>query len=68
MNWNDFVYTNTFKACMKAGCSEVGATNAACSALQKYKNNDFTKVVKLIDAAVVDAKKLIVKKSKNKFK
>jgi len=65
MNWNDFVYTNTFKGCMKAGCSEVGATDAACIALQKYKNGQFTTVPKLIDAAIVNAKKLIVKPSKN---
>jgi len=59
------VYNEVFKRCMKAGTTEVGATNAACMALQKYKNNEFTTPVKLIDSAVVDAKKLIVKRSKN---
>jgi len=62
----DMVYDSVFKRCMKAGCTEVGATNAACMALQKYKNNQFTKVSQLIDSAVVDAKKLIVKNRKVK--
>ena len=66
MSPNDLVYNEVLKRCMAAGCNEVGATNAACGALQKYKNNQFSKVSKLIDSAVVDAKKLIVKKSKNK--
>lgn len=65
MTPNDLVYSEVFKRCMKVGCTEVVATNAACSALQKYKNNQFTKASKLIDQHVVEAKKLIIKPSKN---
>ena len=65
MTPNDLVYSEVFKRCMAVGCTEIVATNAACSALQKYKNNQFTKVSKLIEQSITAAKKLIVKKSKN---
>ncbi len=65
MTPQDLVWNTVFTRCMAAGCTEVGATNAATSALDKYKRNQFTKVDKLIDSSVTEAKKLIVKKSKN---
>ncbi len=68
MTPNDLVYNEVFRRCMAAGCAEVVAKNVAVATLQKYKNNQFTKVSKLIDSAVTDAKKLIVKKSKNRAK
>lgn len=64
MTPNDLVYKEVFSRCVNAGCTNDMAKNAAVMALQKYKNNQFTKVSKLIDQAVVDAKKLIVKRRK----
>ena len=64
MNAIDMVYNETYKGCLKAGCDEVLAKNTAVATLQKYKNNQFTKVSKLISQSITDAKKLIVKKKK----
>jgi len=64
MNAIDMVYDETYKGCLKAGCDEPLAKNTAVATLQKYKNNQFTKVSKLIAQSIVDAKKLIVKKRK----
>lgn len=64
MTPNDLVYNEVFKRCIDAGCTNDVAKNAAVSALQKYKNNQFTKASKLIDQSVTDAKKLIIKKRK----
>jgi len=61
----DLVYKETYKGCLKAGCDESAARDAAVMTLQAYKNNQFTKVSKLIEQSIVDAKKLIVKRSKN---
>lgn len=60
----DLVYDEVFTRCTKAGCSNDVAKNAAVATLEKYKKNQFTKVSKLIESAVVDAKKLIIKKKK----
>lgn len=62
MSPGDLVYMEVYKACLKQGCSESISKNAAVQTLQKYKNNQFTKVHKLIKESITDAKKLIVKK------
>ena len=62
MTPNDMVYNEVYKGCKAAGCIELVAKDAAQMTLQKYKNNQFYKVSKLIQQAVTDAKKLIVKK------
>jgi len=64
MTPNDLVYMEVYKACLKQGCSEMISKNAAVDALQKYKNNQFTKVTKLISQSITDAKKFVVKKRK----
>ena len=64
MNAIDTVYMETYKGCLKIGCNESLAKNTAINTLQKYKNNQFTKVSKLIKQSITDAKKLIVKKRK----
>ena len=64
MTPNDMVYQETYKGCLKAGCDEIIAKDTAVMTLQKYKNNQFTKVSKLIAQSITDAKKLIVKKRK----
>ena len=61
----DMVYNETYKGCLKAGCAEHQARDAAILTLQAYKNNQFTKVSKLIEQSITTAKKLIVKRSKN---
>jgi len=58
------VYSEVYKGCLKQGCSESIAKNTAVKTLQKYKNNQFTKVHQLIKQSIVDAKKLVVKKRK----
>ena len=62
MTPNDLVYDTVYKGCLAAGCNESVSKNAAIDTLQKYKNNQFTKPSKLIQQAITDAKKLIVKK------
>ena len=64
MNWNDMVYKEVYKGCKSAKCDELTSKNAAQMALQKYKNGQFTKATKLISEAIVEAKKLRVKKRK----
>lgn len=64
MTPQDLIYNETFKRCLKAGCDEFLAKNAAVKALTRYKNNQFTKASKLVDEEVVQAKKLILKKRK----
>jgi len=65
MSPGDMVFNTVYKRCLAAKCTEVVSHNAAVSALQKFKNNQFTTPVKLIDQAVTDAKKLTIKVSKN---
>lgn len=65
MSQGDMVYNETYKGCLKAGCAEHQARDAAVMTLQAYKNNQFTKVTKLIEQSITAAKKLIVKRSKN---
>jgi len=65
MTPNDMVYNEVYKGCLRAGCAEHQARDAAVMTLQAYKNNQFIKVTKLISEAIVTAKKLIVKRSKN---
>ena len=65
MTHADMVYSEVYKGCKAAGCIELIAKDTATSTLQKYKNNQFTKASKLIDQHVVEAKKLIIKPSKN---
>jgi len=65
MTPNDIVFDEVYKGCLKAGCSEYVAHSAAITTLQKYKNNQFTKVSQLIKQSITDAKKFIVKKRKN---
>jgi len=62
MTPNDIVYKTVYTRCLAAGCTEMVSKDAAIMALQKFKNNQFIKATKLIDQAVVEAKKLIVKK------
>ena len=64
MTQNDFIYDQTYKGCLAAGCDAYLAKNTAVSTLRKYKNNQFTKPSALIKTAIADAKKLIVKKGK----
>ena len=64
MSPGDLVYTEVYKSCLKQGCSELISKNAAVDALQKYKNNQFTKVYKLIKESITDAKKFVIKKRK----
>jgi hypothetical protein len=64
MNWNDMVYSEVYKQCKAANCSELTSKDAAIMALKKYKNGQFTKPTKLISEAVVEAKKLNIKKRK----
>lgn len=58
----DLVYDSVYKGCKAAGCTEAVSLNAATTTLQKFKNGQFTKASKLIKDAIVEAKKLIVKK------
>ena len=53
----DMVYNEVYKGCLAVGCKEFIANNAAVITLQKYKNNQFTKVSALIKTAISDAKK-----------
>lgn len=64
MNAKDLVYMETYRGCLKAGCTESVAKDTAVLTLQKYKNNQFAKVSKLIEQSITDAKKLIIKKRK----
>jgi len=64
MNAFDMVYTEVYRGCLKAGCNESVAKDTAVQTLQKYKNNQFSKVSTLISSSIADAKKLIVKKKK----
>jgi len=64
MTPQDMVYKEVYKGCLKAGCDEYIAKNTAVQTLQKYKNNQFTKVSTLISGSISEAKKLIVKKKK----
>ena len=43
MNWNDLVYSEVYKQCKAANCSELTSKDAAIMALKKYKNGQFTK-------------------------
>lgn len=64
MTQTDMVHNETYKGCLKVGCNESLAKNTAIEALQKYKNNQFTTVSKLIAQSITDAKKLIIKSKK----
>lgn len=58
MNQNDFVYKSIFIGATKAGAIERHAHGAAATGLDQYKKNRFTKVSKLIDDKIKEAKKL----------
>ncbi len=64
MTPNDFVYNNVYKGCKLAKCDELTSKNAAVTALQKFKNGQFSTPIKLINESIVEAKKLRVKKRK----
>lgn len=64
MTHADMVYNETYKGCLAAGCTEYIAKNAAVETLQKYKNNQFTKVSALIKTSISEAKKLNKPKKK----
>lgn len=64
MTPNDMVYNETYKGCLAAGCSELISKNTAVQTLQKYKNNQFSKVSALIKQSITDAKKLDKKKKR----
>ena len=64
MTPNDMVYSEVYKGCKAVGCIEIVAKDAAQMTLQKYKNNQFTKVSALIKTAIVEAKKLNKAKKK----
>lgn len=58
MTPTDMVYNEVYKGCLAAGCDELTSKNTAQMALQKYKNNQFTKVSAMIKASISEAKKL----------
>lgn len=58
MTPQDMVYNEVYKGCKANGCIELICKDAAKMTLQKYKNNQFTKVSTLIRSAISDAKKL----------
>lgn len=64
MSQIDFVYNEVYNKCKAAGVIEMVAKDAATMTLQKYKNNQFTKVSTLIKSAISDAKKLNKAKKK----
>ena len=64
MTSEDLIYKTVYQRCLSAGCIERVAKDAAVSSLQKYKNNQMKSVSNLIDSAVTEAKKLIIKKRK----
>lgn len=64
MTPQDMVYNEVYKGCKSAGCIELVSKDAAQMTLQKYKNNQFTKVSTLIKTAISDAKKLNKAKKK----
>jgi len=64
MTPNDMVYNEVYKGCKANGCIEIVAKDAAQMTLQKYKNNQFTKVSALIKTAISEAKKLNKAKKK----
>mgnify|MGYP003633120001 FL=1 len=57
-NHNDIVYKETYKGCISVGVLPYLAKSVAESTLQKYKNNQFITVDKLIKTAITDAKKI----------
>lgn len=61
---NDFIWDSVYKGCKAAKCDEITSKNASINALQKYKNGQFTKASKLVSDAIVEAKKLTVKRKK----
>ncbi len=62
MTPSDLVWNEVYKGCIEAGCDELIAKDAAAETLEKFKKNQFTKVSKLIQQSIVDAKKLVVNK------
>ena len=64
MTPSDMVYNEVYKDCKGAGCTELISKDAAQMTLQKYKNNQFTKVSVLIKTAISEAKKLNKPKKK----
>ena len=64
MSPSDMVYDEVYKGCKAAGCIELVSKDTATSTLQKYKNNQFTKVSALIKTAIAEAKKLNKAKKK----
>ena len=58
----DMVYNEVYKGCLAVGVDEFSAKDAAVMTLQKYKNNQFTKVSTLVKAAISEAKKNSIKK------
>ena len=64
MTQADFVYDQVYKGCKSAGVDELTSKNAAVTTVQKYKNNQFTKVTALMKSAVTDAKKIMAKKKR----
>jgi len=63
MTPSDFVYKQTYSACIREGCDESLAKETAKSTLLKYHRNEFSgNTSKFINQSVTDAKKLIIKK------
>ena len=60
----EMVYNETLKGCLDAGVDINTAKDAAVMTLQKYKNNQFTKVSALIKTSISDAKKINKKKNR----
>lgn len=60
----DMVYNETYKGCLKEGCEERLAKDTALSTVQKYKNNQFTRVSTLIKSSISDVKKFNKKKKR----
>lgn len=56
MTPQDLIYREVYTRCLKEGISEFLSKDAALIALQKYKNNQFTRPSALIDESVKAAK------------
>ena len=64
MTPTELVYNEVLKGCLEGGVDINTAKDAAVMTLQKYKNNQFTKVSALIKTSISDAKKINKKKKR----
>jgi len=66
MKPTDLIYNEVYKGCLNVKCDERLARETAIMTIQKYKNNQFTKVSKLIQQSITDAKKLVFKRKNSR--